>query len=131
MKYLLDPNVIIDFLKGKREIVKKLESVLDEEIAISVIWIAEYFVGAYKSTRPRKVVKTFKRFILENNIKTIDVDSEIAKIYAQKQAELEKGGRKISGFDMLIAATCLQHGLELVTENYRHFARVQGLKLLT
>ncbi|MHB1536938.1 MAG: PIN domain-containing protein [Solirubrobacteraceae bacterium] len=55
----------------------------------------------------------------------MDVDRAIA----------ERGGRirRQSGMplpDSLIAATALEHELEVMTRNQRHFARVDGLALL-
>ncbi len=46
---------------------------------------------------------------------------------ASKPAALRKRGKQLADADAAIAATALFHGLELVTGNVRHFARVEGL----
>ena len=43
----------------------------------------------------------------------------------------EKTGAVLPDADIQIAATALNHGLELVTGNLRHFSRIAGLKLNT
>jgi tRNA(fMet)-specific endonuclease VapC len=44
-------------------------------------------------------------------------------------ADLYQRGELIGDADILIAATALEHGLVLVTNNTRHFSRVTGLHL--
>jgi tRNA(fMet)-specific endonuclease VapC len=46
---------------------------------------------------------------------------------AEIYGELHRVGQLISDADILIAATALEHGLILVTNNAAHFSRVQGL----
>ncbi len=43
--------------------------------------------------------------------------------------ELERAGRPIGPYDLLIAGQALSHGLILVTNNVTEFQRVAGLKL--
>lgn len=129
MKYLVDTNYIIDFLHGKKEIVKQLGDLFDKGIAISVITVAEVVQGAYKSERPKENIEAFEKFLADNEIPILEIDRDTAYIYGQKQGPLLKIGRRISGFDMLIAATCLKHSLELVTDNIQHFKRIEGIQL--
>lgn len=44
-------------------------------------------------------------------------------------ADLRRRGALIGDADILIASTALEHGLELVTNNTKHFANVSGLML--
>ena len=44
---------------------------------------------------------------------------------------MRKAGRMIGDFDLLIASTCLCHDLTLLTNNVRHFNRIEGLRLLS
>jgi len=129
VRYLIDSNKIIDFFKGKEQVVHQLARLFDEGVAISVISVAELIRGAYLSQKPQKNITDLENFILVNKISVLDVTKEIAEIYGEKQGELERKGKKVPGFDMLIAATCLQHGLKVVSSD-RHFARVQGLEVL-
>jgi len=44
------------------------------------------------------------------------------------RAQLERVGRPIGAYDLLIAGQALQRGYTLVTANAREFARVKGLR---
>jgi tRNA(fMet)-specific endonuclease VapC len=47
---------------------------------------------------------------------------------AQIRAALKSQGQPIGAYDVLIAATALQHNLIMVTTNQREFERVLGLQ---
>ncbi len=48
-------------------------------------------------------------------------------LFGEIRANLEKEGKVIGGYDMLIAAHALSEGLILVTNNVKEFSRIGGL----
>src|SRR6266542_4653519 len=50
-----------------------------------------------------------------------------ARILSQIQASLCVRGRTLADADLQIASTAILHGLEVVTDNLRHFARIPGI----
>lgn len=50
-------------------------------------------------------------------------------LYAEEKARLQKAGKIISEFDLLIATTAVHHGMTLVTNNTKHMERVEGIQL--
>jgi predicted nucleic acid-binding protein len=44
---------------------------------------------------------------------------------------LRKQGLTIGDFDLMIAATCLRHQLQICTNNRRHFEAVDGLSIVS
>lgn len=130
MKYLVDTNKIIDFLRNKEKTVAELSSLFPKGISISIITVAEYLHGAHKSFDSQRNTKVFEKFLEDNQIQILEVDYEVAQLYGEIQGKLEKEGKRGNGFDMLIAATCLKHNLALVTDDPA-FKRVSGLKLGT
>jgi tRNA(fMet)-specific endonuclease VapC len=50
-------------------------------------------------------------------------------VYAKERCRLERIGRRVDDFDLLIGATAIHHGLTLVTNNTKHFQRLNGIKL--
>jgi predicted nucleic acid-binding protein len=54
LSYLLDTDWIIHYLNGYREVVKKLSTLRNEGLAISIVSLAELYEGVYYSTRPVK-----------------------------------------------------------------------------
>lgn len=45
------------------------------------------------------------------------------------KAKLEVTGMSLDDFDLILAATALSHNLILITNNERHFKRIDGLKI--
>ena len=58
------------------------------------------------------------------------LEENVLDRYGQLKVNLEKKGRRLDEFDLLIASTALSFGLILVTRNVRHFARVPRLKII-
>jgi len=53
----------------------------------------------------------------------------LAEVFGMCKAQLEKAGNPLDDFDLVIAASALASNLTLVTNNEKHFLRVEGLKL--
>lgn len=130
MKYLLDTNKLIGFFRGKQDTVELIAKIAPKGFAISAITLAEYLVGAYKSTNPKKNAQVFEDFLQKNNIPILVIDQTTAITYAQNMAKLEAEGRKLHVFDMLIAATALANDLILISDD-KVFQRMKNLKLMS
>ena len=48
-------------------------------------------------------------------------------LFAKEKARLRKLGAPIDDFDLLIGATSIQHNLTMVTNNTKHFKRINGI----
>ncbi|MBI2314706.1 type II toxin-antitoxin system VapC family toxin [Candidatus Daviesbacteria bacterium] len=129
MKYILDTNQIINYFHNIAETIEKLTPLFREGIAISVITIAEYLRGAYRSGNPRKNIKVFQDFLITAQIRILPVDLEIANQYAKFQANFEKNGERIPNFDLLIASTAMVHNLTLISGD-KIFKKIKNLKLI-
>lgn len=62
-------------------------------------------------------------------IKILPFDVKTAELYGRISSELEKKGQPLAHPDLQIAAIALQHSLELVTGNIKHFGRVPDLQI--
>ncbi len=49
--------------------------------------------------------------------------------FARIRGELRRTGKIIGDFDILIAATAIQHNLTLVTRNIKDYQRIPDLKM--
>jgi tRNA(fMet)-specific endonuclease VapC len=58
-----------------------------------------------------------------------DADEATAKIFGRQRGKLRAGGLLIGDSDIWIAATALQYDLTLLTNNRRHFERIDGLRI--
>lgn len=129
ISYLIDTDWLIDFLKGKKEIVNKLTSLIDEGLSISTISLAELYEGIYTIENPAIELKGLNDFL--SLVTVLGINEEIAKIFGKQRSILRKGGILIDNFDLLIASTCLCYDLILMTNNIKHFERIKGLKIGT
>lgn len=127
ISYLVDTDWIIDFLKGKKEVVQRMNSLADNGLAISIISLAELYEGIYASDNPEKQMEGLNSFLTDMTV--LGINDEIAKIFGKQRAILRKNGRLIDNFDLLIATTSLYYNLTLMTNNISHFNRIKGLKM--
>ena len=128
MKYLIDTDWVINHLKGETRVVRKLEELAPEGVAISVISLAELYEGVYYSRDPIKSQKLLDEF-LAPDLKMLNVDEEICKVFGKERGRLRQQKKMISDFDLLIASTCLYYNLALLTDNRRHYEMVKGLNI--
>jgi tRNA(fMet)-specific endonuclease VapC len=66
---------------------------------------------------------------LETEFEIIPTDEKSAEIFGMLKAILEKSGSRLDDFNLIIASCAMAHNLTLVTNNVRHFKRINGLKL--
>ena len=126
MSYLLDTNIIIFFFKGKHDIDRKMAAVGKENFFISEITLAELKYGARYSSRPEKHLLEVEELL---KIITVLPITTAIDLFAEEKARLRKAGNLIDDFDLLIGCSALAHDLTLVTNNVRHFARLERLKI--
>jgi len=125
--YLIDTDWVIDFLKGKKDIVNKLSELKEKGLGISIITLLELYEGVYGSKNSEKHLKSLEDFLTV--IKVIGIDEDIAKIFGKERSKLRKRGELIDNFDLIIACTCLHYKIRLLTNNIKHYKRIEGLKI--
>jgi tRNA(fMet)-specific endonuclease VapC len=123
-KYLLDTSICVFLLRQKYGIAEKLSKLELSQCYISEITLAELKYGAYKSQKTNENLKVINDFASKINIvpfrDTID-------IYAKEKNALCSLGKPIEEFDLLIGCAALSYGLILVTDNTKHFNRIENL----
>jgi tRNA(fMet)-specific endonuclease VapC len=124
MKYLLDTNICIHFLRGKFGLINMLQEIGIENCAISEITLAELVFGAENSTNPKKNLELIEVFT--DQVMILPIVNAIY-IYAKEKARLRSKGLMISDFDLLIGCTAVDKELIMVTENLKEFERISGI----
>jgi tRNA(fMet)-specific endonuclease VapC len=127
MAYLLDTDWVIDYLKGKKTIVEKLQKLFDEGLTMSVISLAELYEGIFASKNPKKHLNTLQDFL--SGIVVLGITDEICQTFGKLRAEQRKTGIIIDNFDLLIGSTTLVHDLTILTDNVKHFKKIEGIKI--
>jgi len=125
--YLLDTDTIIYILKGNASVQKNLLFHINDPIKTCVITLMELYYGAYKSQKVTGNLAKIKT--LEQSVEIINLGVASAEVFGMLKSQLEKTGSRLDDFDLIIAACALSHNLTLVTNNEKHFQRIEGLKL--
>ncbi len=125
--YLLDTDTIIFSLIGDASVQENLRRHFHDPMKISVITLMELYYGAYKSQKVTSNLAKIKT--LENSLEIIPLGKESVEIFGIYKSKLEKAGTPLDDFDLMLASCALAHNLVLVTNNVKHFRRIEGLKL--
>jgi tRNA(fMet)-specific endonuclease VapC len=125
---LIDASILIEAERGRLQLESHVARRQDDEALLSVITASELLHGVHRALEPRQRAKrsAFVEGILER-FPQLQVDLATARAHAQVWAVLGAAGSLIGPHDLWLAATCIAHGLTMVTANTREFARVPGL----
>ena len=119
---LLDTTVLIDLSRGRTDAADFIDSTRSSgtPLFISVISAMELIAGC----RDKNEVEKAEKLIADFSLIHISA-AESAEAYALMLAYCKSHGLAIP--DALIAATAITQGLELASDNARHFKMVPGL----
>jgi tRNA(fMet)-specific endonuclease VapC len=128
VRYLLDSDVCIPFLKGSdAQLRDRILALEEEEGALCSVVRAELAFGARHSRRVdsnlKRVAELFEMF------RSMPFDDAAADHYGVVRAQLEQSGTPIGGNDLMIASIALAGDLTLVSRSVSEFRRVAGLRI--
>ncbi|MBT9314520.1 type II toxin-antitoxin system tRNA(fMet)-specific endonuclease VapC [Leptothoe spongobia] len=124
--YLLDTNICIYYIKGKYNLDKKFDAVDDNSLFISEITLAELKFGVENSATPDK-----NRVVLQDFLSGLQILPifEALDIFAKEKARLRKSGIPVDDFDLLIGTSAISNDMVLVTNNVKHFERINSIRI--
>jgi len=116
MNLLLDTTFLIEVLRKNKRNIVRLERIAaaSHDVHTSTINLAEVYAGVRNSE-----LKYTNKFL--SQIHAFDVTPEIAQRGGLLRNSLLRKGKTRDLDDMLVAATALEYGLHLVTENRKDF----------
>jgi predicted nucleic acid-binding protein len=117
--FLVDTNIISELARIKPNDRVLTWAMNVNQIAISVITVAEIYYGLTWKHNPR--IRVWFDNFLASNCQVLPVTLEIAKCAGEIRGRLQAGGKTRSESDMIIAATAQIHQLTLVTHNIKDF----------
>ena len=120
---VVDTDILIEILDkgsdiGEQALTKIKEST--EPIAITSITLHEILYGRFKKSKDVGDIL---------DLPVISYTREDARLSALLEVSAEKGGRKVSRLDSMIAAVSINHGARLYTNNIRDFSGFEGIEL--
>lgn len=126
LRYLLDTNFCIRVLRDRPPGMRERFNAEADSLCISTVVLTELLYGAAKSARPEHNRQQVEHFAAR--LEVLPFDQEAADHAANIRATLEREGRMIGGYDVLIAGHARSRGMIVVTHNMREFTRVDGLR---
>lgn len=128
MIWLLDTNTLgylVNQSSGAERIKRRLSGRSPGEVRLSAITLSEIHYGLARGDvslqRREALVELVELFEVE------DYPAAAARDYGEIRTALERAGRRIGPYDLLIAAHARHLRAVLVTNNEREFRRVPGL----
>ena len=129
MKYLVDTDWAIDYLHNADRTVRRLEALFTNGVGLSIISLAELYDGLAGSRNPDADALALRLFL--EAVDVVPLDDAACRVFGEERARLREEGNLIGDMDILIGATAVRNGLTLLTNNRRHFERMQGLNIVS
>ena len=121
MRLLVDTSAYSAFMRGHAGIKSSLQRA--DEIVVNAFVLGELAAGFIKGRRRRKNQEELNRFLSSARVKAVDVTEETAERYGVILNSLWKAGTPIPTNDIWIAASAMEHGLQILTTD-AHYHKV-------
>lgn len=129
MLHMLDTDTVSYLIKGKSPAIEnRLATLAPSMVCISVMTRAELQYGLKRLPAEHRLHLAVRQFL--KIVRTLPWDAEAADWYADIRQQLVSTGQPIGELDMMIAAHSLSAGAVLVTNNQRHYERIEAPLIL-
>jgi predicted nucleic acid-binding protein len=128
---VLDSDVLIAYLRGKEEVIRKIHDLKKEEETLNttIFNVAELYKGCYFMKNVSKGLLKVKSLI-EALDEILLFENDSAQEFAKISSDLKNRGQLIGVMDELIASICISNQETLYTINLKHFERIEELVIL-
>ena len=130
MGALIDASVLIAAERGELDLESALEG-FDDELALSVVTASELLHGVHRARdEARRARREAYVEALLAGFPVIAFDRVAARVHARLSAGMAGSGRAVGAHDLIIGATALARGLDVVTRDERSFPRIAGISVI-
>ena len=124
--YLLDTDVIIDFLRKRKGPKFYFQR---EKFFISAMSVLEVEYGFKRRPQSAKSQGPIFSSLLDI-VKILTISDTLSETFAITKKELFDRNQIIGNADLIIGSQAIYHNLTLVTRNLKDFGRISSLKIL-
>lgn len=124
---ILDTCVLVDILRGKKDLQEKLKELDIAKCAIFDLTRFELLCGAEKSSDRENNIQLVNQLCDRFQIRPTSCGYEHA---AKEKVRLQKAGERIADIDLLIGSACAAEGFPLVTGNIKHMERIKDIDII-
>ena len=129
MLHMLDTDTASYLIKGKPPAVEaRLAALVPATVCVSVMTRAELQYGLKRLPADHRLHLAVRQFL--KIVRILPWDTDAADWYAEIRHQLVSTGQPIGEMDMMIAAHALSAGAVLVTNNTRHYERIDAPLIL-
>ncbi len=122
---VLDTDTISYYLRGSMSVKDKFIQ-HQYELASTTINYAELMYGLKKRDNKKYLPKVEMIF---DNIKIYDFDKKAATVFSTLKADMQTKGIVVADMDLMIASIALANGEKLISNNLKHFSKIENLDL--
>jgi tRNA(fMet)-specific endonuclease VapC len=127
MKYALDANIIIKYLRNDEKTVKKVDKTLADGVVLFIPRVVDYEVRRGFRIKPSFARQGLYYELLEK-CEILEISKETWEYAIDVYSDLYHKRFSVERADILIAAICLENGCILITNNTMDFSNVNGLE---
>jgi len=127
---MLDADVIIRGERGVFDLFGWLNGQPGEQFELAAITVAELWHGVERAGGKHRAVREAYLQTVISLLPVIPYTEQTGYIHARIWADLEKKGRMISEYDIVIGATALERGSAVATFNQKHYQSIRGLGVI-
>ncbi|MBI3209987.1 MAG: type II toxin-antitoxin system VapC family toxin [Candidatus Solibacter usitatus] len=121
MKIAIDTSAYSAMGRGDKSVLSVIETATT--LGICAVVLGELYTGFRSGSHEPVNRGLLKRFLDKPSVKVLPVTGETALHYAEIDAYLRRKGRPIPRNDIWIAASAMEHGMQLLTKD-SHFAEI-------
>ena len=125
-RYLLDTDIVVFFLRNNRKVYDHIRVLSPQQIFVSDVTVAELEYGNHCSGRYEENKAMLDNFLMQVNVVPF---ADAIPLYAKERYRLRRSGLSIMDFDLVIACTSIVNNMIMVTNNAKHFKRVEGITI--
>ena len=125
----MDTDWAIDYMHGNQQVIQRFDDLSQEGTGLSIISLAELYEGVVRARDRGDAEQGLQSFL--DDVEVLQLDDGVCRKFADERARLRAAGNLIQDLDLLIGSTAMCYGLTLLTNNRRHFQRMEGLEIIS